>query len=212
MKHMNKENLKYYNLFIRDYGLSDLQANRFRVFIDLLETWQTRTKLVSKNDVNKLVCKHVVESVQFLTPKPFFTNSVILDLGSGAGFPGIPLSIMRPDCRFYLVESRRMKVLFLKEVKQALQLDHVNIAHTRVENISLPDKVDCVVARAVTRLEQLWKWSEPLLKKQGVLLAQKGGSVQGELDAVLKPESQCTCSVFDVKNKKVVVVKRKESL
>ncbi len=174
---MLSENRAALQRFFATHGFSLQQKNRFDQYIELLEQWQKRVHLVSKADICRLVDKHFYESLLFIKKQFIQKSDAVMDVGSGAGFPGIPLKIAVPSLSMILVESKRRKALFLKEACQALGLESIRVYNQRVETLcrtDLPFVVDVAVARAVAPLERLWAWSEPLLAKDGCLLAIKG--------------------------------------
>jgi len=112
-------------------------------------------------------------------------GSIILDLGTGAGFPGIPLKIARPDLQLVLLDSKRMRTLFLRDVVNELNLPKTKILCARVELLpeqkEYQDTFHFVLARAVAKLKQLWAWSRPLLISSGQLVTFKGGKISQEI-------------------------------
>ncbi|MDZ7725506.1 MAG: 16S rRNA (guanine(527)-N(7))-methyltransferase RsmG [candidate division KSB1 bacterium] len=178
-------------------------------FVNIFERWQARTKLVSSADVENIVSKHISESIQFMSPE-FVDFKAVLDIGSGGGFPGIPMAVLRPDCSFVLVDSKRLKTLFLQEAVELMEIKNVEVVCSRVEKLCFErsGQFDVVTARAVADLKTLWMWSEPLLKPTGVLLAQKGGEIDREVEGL--PE---TCivkkqAVFEDKTKVLLIIKK----
>jgi len=183
---MDPQNQKDFNEFVRRWNLSEIQILQFERYIHLIEEWNQKTRLVSKNDTCKIVSKHLNESLLFYRPEHLNFSKPVLDLGSGAGFPGIPLKIYLPFLKLTLVESRRMKSLFLQEVVDAVKLNNVEVIGDRVEKLVCEKKntFGLIVARAVAELRTLWQWSEPLLAKGGILATLKGGDLEGEVSTV----------------------------
>ncbi len=159
--------------------LSTEQIALLYQYLNLLVTWNERTNLVSKNDIPHLLERHILESFAVVTASDIPLHSIVMDLGSGAGFPGIPLKILRPDIEITLIDSKRMKYLFLKEVIRQLNLNRAEVFCTRVESLNLTfiNHFDFIVCRAVATLSELWNWSAKYLKKNGKLLAMKGGEL-----------------------------------
>ncbi|MBN2092534.1 16S rRNA (guanine(527)-N(7))-methyltransferase RsmG [candidate division KSB1 bacterium] len=162
--------------------LSSEQLTLMNQYLNLLVAWNERTNLVSRNDAQYLVERHLLESIAVATVSDFMMNSIVMDLGSGAGFPGIPLKILRPDLEITLIDSKRMKFLFLKEVIRQLNLNKAEVLCARVEslNASFLNRFDFIVCRAVATLSELWNWSAKYLKQDGKLLAMKGGDLIDE--------------------------------
>ena len=180
---MRDENKRELQRLASEWRFPGPMVERFTRYVQLLEDWSQRINLISRNDLTRIVSRHIRQSLELAELGLFAKGSHVLDLGSGAGFPGIPLKIFRPDLRLVLVESKRMKALFLKEVVEALGLADVQVLNQRVEEMPEEPKFDIVTARAVGRMETLWRWASPLLKERGLLIVPKG---QGDLEEVAK--------------------------
>ncbi len=165
--------------------ISEQQLSRLVQYADLLCQWNQRVNLVSRQDVTRLWPHHLLPSLILLKIFPLPPGATCLDLGTGAGLPGIPLKILRPDLELVLVDSIRKKILFLKMVLDALNLTRCLALQGRLEPNSAPPQLrknfDFVFARAVTSLENLLPLARPLLKPGGSLLAWKGESDEPEL-------------------------------
>lgn len=186
---MLKENQAAFEQFFTPGRFLPEQVESFRRYVELVELWSGRMNLVSHRDVFNIVERHISDSVAIATMDVVPDEGLALDMGSGAGFPGIPLAILKPGLRVTLIESIHKKAFFLQEAVQALQQKNIQVLCERVENLTVPkdaDKFDVITARAVNRLDILWRWSKPLLKANGCLLAQKGGEIQPEIDELLK--------------------------
>ncbi|MBN2414814.1 16S rRNA (guanine(527)-N(7))-methyltransferase RsmG [bacterium] len=159
----------------------------FSAFHDLLVSWNQKMNLVSPADMERLVPRHFLECAGLAITVPMSDRAKVLDLGSGAGFPGIPLKIVRPDLEMVLVESRRKRALFLQEAVQVLGLREVEIAAMRAEDLAAPHPgFDVVVSRAVADLSSLYRWTMPLLTPGGVLAVLKGMAIEKELEGLIK--------------------------
>lgn len=149
--------------------LSTEQAARLDDYLELIKKWDRVHSLVSKGDLDHLKQRHVADSLaleSFLKPA-----SDHLDIGSGAGFPGVPLLICRPDVRFVLNDRSSNKCRFLREVKYRLNLENVVIQEHHIGPRSLPsDRFDTITIRAVAPPEQAWTLANPLLQEQGMVL------------------------------------------
>jgi 16S rRNA (guanine527-N7)-methyltransferase len=168
------------------------QQQRFAQYVRLLLEWNQRINLISLGDEDRIAERHILESLAVLSVWPFLEGASVLDLGSGGGFPGIPLKIMRPDFSMTLLESRQKKALFLNTVVRELKLDDCRVVNARAEELarSSGEQFSIVIARAVAELKTLWEWSKPLLGAGGVLLAMKGGELDDELQALMKLDSR----------------------
>jgi len=159
------------------------QIEQLRKYIDLLLDWNQRINLISPNDEERIAERHILESLAVLSAWPFLQNASVLDLGSGGGFPGIPLKIVQRDLTMTLLESRQKKTLFLKAAVQELKLSNCHVVNARVEELTKTsgEKFSIVIARAVADLKTLWESSRTLLVSGGVLLTMKGGDLDEEL-------------------------------
>ncbi len=157
-------------------GLSEEQGAGLRRYVELVERWTSRCNLVSKNDLNRIAAKHVADSWNFTRIPGLLAGVQVLDVGSGAGFPGVVLALLCPDVRVTLLDSRRQRTLFLREAVEQLGLANAQVLCQRAEELrnSMPEAFDLVTARAVAGLEELWQWAQPVLRPGGVLVAQKG--------------------------------------
>ena len=167
----------------KDVNLSTRQVDQMTAYVELLEVWNTRTNLISRQDADRIVSRHVRESLWFCQPRVVKTARSVLDLGSGAGFPGLVMKIYLPALKMTLLDSRRMKAVFLQEAVARLGLQDTEIVCDRAENLARqapPPEFDLITCRAVSKLEQLWAWAAPLLRTGGELAALKGGQMDAE--------------------------------
>lgn len=178
------ENKKALDEIYNDVNLSSDQSEQLLKFVELLETWNDRINLVSQKDVSRIVSRHVRDSLAFCDSLLLYGTESIMDMGSGGGFPGIPLKIIMPQLQITLLDSKRLKTIFLKDVVGMLGLEGVEVVRERAENLEPKiyyHRYDAVVSRAVASLKKLWLWSEPLLKPFGKMTAQKGGDLTSEM-------------------------------
>ncbi|MGO4290049.1 16S rRNA (guanine(527)-N(7))-methyltransferase RsmG [Chitinophaga sp. RAB17] len=189
--------LKYFSDFTPE------QLSQFEALKGLYEEWNEKINVISRKDIEALYEKHVLHSLSIAAIADFQPGTQILDLGTGGGFPGIPLAIFFPEVQFHLVDSIGKKIKVVQGVAEALQLKNVTAAHSRVEDIK-NRKFDIVVSRAVAPLGDLWRWSKPVLKKSVVpgkqfekgLICLKGGDLAQEIsDSGLKPK---LLKVYDI--------------
>ncbi len=153
--------------------LGDSQAEDFWLYLQELLEWNRTVNLTAVTDPVDIIIKHFVDS---LTPLPYLASSTsLLDVGSGAGFPGIPLKIAAPHLRVCLVDSQRRKVSFLKHIIRTLNLRDVTVVHGRVEDLPPQDPpFAAVISRAFRRLEPLLEVASPLLSPGCTLIAMLG--------------------------------------
>ena len=156
-------------------NLDEQTIEKLTIYRDLLVSWNDRVRLLSRSDRDRIMTRHIFESLvvlRYLGPN----QSRIADLGSGGGLPGVPINLANPQLGVSLIESARMKTLFLKEVVRSMSLSNIEVLHDRAESVALTRSgtFDIVTARAVSRLDRVWELAEPLLKPQGSLIALKG--------------------------------------
>jgi 16S rRNA (guanine527-N7)-methyltransferase len=158
---------------ISELGLtaSDHQLDLLMEYLSLLEKWNTTFNLSGIKKQADMVSSHVLDS---LTISPHLKGKLILDIGSGAGLPGIPLAIMNPDIKFILLDSNGKKTRFLFQVKLALRLDNITIENKRIEHYQCPEQIDIVMSRAFSSLPHLVQICSKVIKGKCTLLAMKG--------------------------------------
>ena len=153
--------------------LSPFQGEQFWLYLQELLDWNRRVNLTAITDPAEIVIKHFVDS---LTPLPYLGSATsLLDVGSGAGFPGIPLKIAAPDLRLSLVDANRKKISFLKQVVRTLELREVTVRHGRIEDLPPPEEpYTTIISRAFRRLEPLLEMVSPLIAPGCTLIAMLG--------------------------------------
>lgn len=158
----------------------------FRIHAALLLEWAGKMNLTAATDPEQIAKRHFADSLALAPHIPKGAKTLV-DIGSGAGFPGLPVKVVRPDLAVTLVDSVRKKVSFQKAVIRATGLDGIEAIEDRAENLAKSGvKFDVVCARAVAELSLLWSLAEPLLSQGGVLLALKGKNAKAEADALCK--------------------------
>jgi 16S rRNA (guanine527-N7)-methyltransferase len=162
--------------------LDEAQLARLVAHLDLLDDWNSRMNLTAIRDRPSQLTKHLLDS---LTVLPYLQGERIADVGSGAGFPGIPLAIVEPRRHFTLIESTGKKCRFLEHVRDALELKNVEVVQSRAESYKPEVRFDTVLARAVGPVADLVKVADPLVVAGGRLLAMKGRYPEAELTAKL---------------------------
>lgn len=172
--------------------LSDKQKLQFESLLPLYKEWNDKINVVSRKDIENLYLHHVLHSLsiaKFITFKP---GATFLDLGTGGGFPGIPLAIFFPKSKFTLIDGTGKKVKVVEEIANAINLDNVTLLHQRAEEHK--GKYDFVLSRAVTDLDQLLRWSRRLISSThqhnipNGLITLKGGNVKDEIKTLGKKE------------------------
>ncbi len=173
-----------------DFECNDQIVDKFRLYLIQLLKWNSKMNLISKNDESQVVLRHFFESIALLEVFSIPHNNTIIDVGSGAGFPGLPIKIIRPDLKITLLDSKRYRVLFLKEVVSILNLDGIKVIKERAETLcnirEFKQKFNFVTARAVTQLDKLYLWTHLFLKPGGSILTFKGGQFENEVERVRK--------------------------
>lgn len=201
------------------------QTEQMQKLEGLYKEWNEKINVISRKDIDSLYEKHVLHSLAIAAVFGFQPGTQICDLGTGGGFPGIPLAIFFPEVQFHLTDSIGKKLKVVNEVVQAIGLKNVTTQHTRTEEIQ-NRKFDFVVSRAVAQLRDLWKWSLPLLKAKGQgqyavtddekiyggLICLKGGDLTEEVkESGLSPlvwEIEAIFSEEFFKGKYILAVKR----
>ena len=159
----------------------------FRRYQDEIRRVNALLGLVSENDMDRIPLRHFLDSLTPALKGVLPKGGTILDLGSGGGFPGIPLAIFMPDADFVLVESNLKKNVFLRKMKRVLELNNVTIRHTRAESIPETERLfDAAVARAVASIGQLTTWCGRVLKPGGKLICYKGPKPEEETDSAME--------------------------
>ena len=171
-------------------NLTEDQIDKFTRLEALYHDWNLKINVVSRKDIDELYLRHVLHSLAISKVIQFQPNSKIMDVGTGGGFPGIPLAILYPECSFHLVDSINKKLNVVREVVAGLGLENVKTTHTRVEDIK--DTYDFIVSRAVAAMPTFVHWVKgKVAKKQnhnlknGIIYL-KGGDLTEELQTYPK--------------------------
>ena len=165
--------------------LTSEQQQQYRQLPELYQHWNSQINVISRKDIDLLFERHVLHSLGIAKVISFLPGENVLDVGTGGGFPGIPLAIMFPDTQFFLVDSIGKKIKVVNEVAKAIGLKNLNAEHIRAEQV--PGKFDFVVSRAVTQLKDFYPWVKGKFSKtsnntipNGILYL-KGGDLQQEI-------------------------------
>ena len=161
--------------------LTAQQRERFAALGPLYRDWNAKINVISRKDMDDFYEHHVLHSLSIAKAVSFPAGSTVLDLGTGGGFPGIPLAILFPEVRFTLCDSIGKKIKVAAAVSEALGLRNVTTVNARVE--SLPDRYDYIVSRAVAPLGELYGWVKDRFGRS--LICLKGGEVEAEAEACI---------------------------
>ena len=193
--------------------LTPTQVAQYTQAVSLYEEWNARINVISRKDMEHFVLHHLLHSLGIAKIHPFSVGLKVLDVGTGGGFPGIPLAILYPEVSFHLVDSIGKKIKVVQEVATALGLTNVTYQQARVE--TLEGQYDYIVRRAVTQMADFYKLTKHLLKpvihkgdKRGILYL-KGGDLTEELAAFPSATVYNLSDVFEedfFETKKVVVL------
>jgi len=159
-------------------SLGDDQVQRLVALIQLLAHWSRAYNLTAVRDPLDMVAYHLLDSLALV---PYLRGNAVLDLGTGAGFPGLPLAIACPEQTFTLLDSTGKKIRFVRQAVLELGLRNVQVVQSRIESYKNEGKFVTIVARALAVLPVLLRWVEPLLRRPGVLLAPKGHQASVEI-------------------------------
>ncbi|SDL98775.1 16S rRNA (guanine(527)-N(7))-methyltransferase RsmG [Kriegella aquimaris] len=179
-------------------NLSETQQNRFLLLEKLYQDWNQKINVVSRKDIDELYLRHVLHSLGIAKIQQFKPGSSILDVGTGGGFPGIPLAILFPESDFTLVDAIGKKIKVVQEVVDGLELTNLKAIHSRVED--LDSQHDFIVSRAVAAMPTFVRWTKGRIKKKSEherrngILYLKGGDLTEEL------QEYATAEIFELKH------------
>ena len=183
------ENNEFYKK-IKFYGekinieISEAESNKLYMYMNLMLEWNNKINLTSITDEQDIIIKHFIDSLSI--NKYLSKNKNVMDVGTGAGFPGIPLKILNEDIEFILVDSLNKRINFLEEVKKKLDINKLELIHSRIEDlakdIKYREKMDIVVSRAVANLSVLSEYMLPFVRIGGFCICMKGPNIDAELE------------------------------
>ena len=194
-------------------NLSDVQKQQFQKLGELYPEWNAKINVISRKDIDELYTKHILHSLAIAKIQPFEPGTYVLDVGTGGGFPGIPLAILFPETRFYLIDIIAKKIKVVQAVAEALELKNVKAEQMRAENVK--GDFDFIVSRAVTNMPDFVSWVKDKIKKQNKhdlkngILYLKGGDLTEELQDFPKATEYNISELFEgefFETKKVVHV------
>jgi len=166
-------------------NLTETQIQQFEALEALYKDWNSKINVISRKDIDELYLRHVLHSLGIAKVIDFVPGTSILDVGTGGGFPGVPLAILFPECQFHLVDSINKKLKVINAVAEALELANIRTTHSRVEAID--ETFDFIVSRAVTTMPEFTTWVKGKVArtqknelKNGILYL-KGGDLTEEL-------------------------------
>jgi 16S rRNA (guanine527-N7)-methyltransferase len=194
-------------------NLTDIQKHQFEKLNELYHDWNAKINVISRKDIDELYTKHVLHSLAIAKIQKFEPGTYVLDVGTGGGFPGIPLAILFPETRFYLIDVILKKINVVKAVAESLELKNVKAEQIRAENVK--GDYDFIVSRAVTNMPDFVSWIYDKIKKtnkhelKNGILYLKGGDLTEELKDFPKATEYNISEFFDnefFETKKVVHV------
>lgn len=180
--------------------ISIQQQTRFNNLDKFYQDWNWKINLISRQDMDHLYERHVLHSLGIAKIVSLQPNARILDVGTGGGFPGIPLAILFPETYFFLVDSIGKKIKAVQAIADELELENVSALHLRAEKVN--GKFDFVVSRAVAPLRQLYLWTKDKVDKTSQhtipngLICLKGGDLKEEIDALKRPSYEYALSDY----------------
>ncbi len=166
-------------------NLTELQINQFTQLYDSYQDWNAKINVISRKDIDELYTKHILHSLGIAKIMEFKPNADVMDVGTGGGFPAIPLAILFPETNFYAIDVIAKKIKVVNEIATALKLQNLKAEQKRAELVN--DKFDFIVSRAVTNMPDFVTWVKGKTKKQSVhdlengILYLKGGDLSEEL-------------------------------
>ena len=173
--------------------LTEKQKKQFADLGALYKEWNDKINVISRKDIDNLYINHVLHSLGIAKVISFLPDAEILDVGTGGGFPGVPLAILFPETNFHLVDSIGKKITVVKEVSQGLGLTNILAEQNRAEQ--LKGKYDFIVSRAVTQMQEFYGWIHNKVKKESKhsldngILYLKGGDLDEEMEKLKRPYS-----------------------
>ena len=194
--------------------ITDVQTEKLIILHELFETYNKKINLISNNSLNNFFVEHVLHSLSISKIKQFNNKEIVLDIGSGGGFPGIPLAIIFPNTHFILIDSISKKTNMIKKFKAELSLKNIKVINDRIENLNL--SCDCIVSRAVTNMNKFLSLINKVnfsnKKISGYkLFYLKGGDLKNELNGISHKSVEIS-NFYDEKffnEKKIICIDKK---
>ncbi|NNC95673.1 MAG: 16S rRNA (guanine(527)-N(7))-methyltransferase RsmG [Chitinophagales bacterium] len=171
--------------------LSNQQISQFTQLLSLYPEWNEKINVISRKDIDNLEVHHILHSLAIARFLKFEKSTMVLDVGTGGGFPGIPLAIFFPETKFHLIDSIGKKIRVVENIADSIGLRNVKAEHTNV--ILLTGRYDYIVSRAVKPIAQMKSWNSRLLKKNGQMVFLKGGDLRSEIE-----EAKVNCQLHEL--------------
>ena len=193
--------------------LNEKQITQLSSLKNIYKTWNSKINVISRKDIENIYIRHILHSLSIAKFIKFKRDATILDLGTGGGFPGIPLAIIFPDSNFILVDSIRKKIAVVDEVVKELGLKNINSQWSRAEDLDY--SYDFLVTRAVAKLPTLINWSKGRFNNysfhdiENGIIALKGGDIDDELNGISEKKILDIKNIFDIQyfcDKKIVYI------
>lgn len=181
---------------------TEAQVDLLLAFVKLIERWNKAYNLTAIRDRNEMLRLHIIDSLAVL---PFITGNKIIDVGTGAGLPGIPLAIFMPEVQFTLLDSNSKKTRFVQQAVLELKLSNVEVVHSRVENLGREGEYDAVLSRAFASVADIINLTDYLLQPEGVLIAMKGQVPEEELKQINRSYTVNSIVLPDVEAERCVL-------
>lgn len=181
--------------------ISNDKINKLQRFAELFKDWNSKINLISRNDVKNLEERHILHSLAIAKFIDFPNGAKVADVGTGGGFPGMPLAIMFPKVHFYLIDSIRKKINVVSNISEKIELTNVTPIWSRVENTN--HKFDFIVSRAVTALPNFVKLTRGKIQKnkksklKNGIIYLKGGDIEDEISGLKNVQIKNICELFD---------------
>jgi 16S rRNA (guanine527-N7)-methyltransferase len=183
--------MSHSSIISKYFSLTDHQKSQFDKMGEVYVEWNEKINVVSRKDIDNIYINHILHSLGIAKAISFQPGASILDVGTGGGFPGIPLAVLFPETQFHLIDSIGKKITVVREVTKALELRNVKSEQIRAEQVR--GRYDFVISRAVTRMKEFYQWVINRVKEESVhsldngILYLKGGDLEEELGELKRP-------------------------
>ncbi|HQY53001.1 MAG TPA: 16S rRNA (guanine(527)-N(7))-methyltransferase RsmG [Ignavibacteria bacterium] len=200
----------------------DFYLSNFEKYQDLILDWNKKINLISRK--SESIEDHILNSIFFLTKFKINNGQKIADIGTGGGFPGIPLKILYPEIELTLIDSIQKKVTVLEDVIMKMNFKDTKAVWARAEELSMNkiyrNKYDIVISKAVATLDKLYLWGKNFLKKDGKMICIKGGEINSEIETLNKLNEKINIEEilfsfgqgYNIEDKKIVVIQKKQTV